>query len=259
MRYLATIGYWMVAVLLLACVTTSFGYDLRQALFLATSMLPGMFCAKRLLPDIFRTQRRKLVAGISVAAGVLVVEWLFIFFAHLCTQHDFWRDQLPFPVLFSNPAFLALLLAAIVIPEMLLARWLDVRLPRMRSVTFISERRKVTLSVADILYVESNDSEVMLHTADGDVFRTKTRISQWEHLLDDRFVRIHRSWLVNADHVAQVQPRQLTLGNRTLDISRKYREEVSARFRKQADRVAGVPFGTNESPDAAKCTGKVID
>lgn len=230
MRYLATIGYWLAAVLLLASVMAGFGYDFSQSLFLATAMLPGMFCAKMLLPGAFSAQRRRVVAVVCVAAGILVLEWLLLLLAHHHTQHDFWRDALPFPVLFSNPVFLALLLSAIVLPEALLARWLDARLPRMRTVTFISCRRKVTLQVADILCVESNDSEVMLHTAGGEVYRTKTRISQWERLLDDRFVRIHRAWLVNADHVDDVQPGQVTVGGRTLDISRKYRDEAAARF-----------------------------
>lgn len=230
MRYLATIGYRLAAVLLLASVQAGFGYDFRQALFLATSMLPGMFCAQLLLPGAFRAQRRRLVALACVAAGILVLVWLLLLLAHHCMQHDLWRDALPFPLLFSNPAFLALLLAAIVIPETLLARWLDAHLPRMRTVTFVSYRRKVTLPVADILCVESNDSEVMLHIADGQVFRTKTRISQWEQLLDDRFIRIHRAWLVNAERVVDVQPGELTVGTRTLDVARKYREQVAARF-----------------------------
>ncbi len=48
-----------------------------------------------------------------------------------------------------------------------------------------------------ILYVESNDNEVFIHAANGCSYRTRTRISQWEKLLDDRFVRIHRAYLVN--------------------------------------------------------------
>lgn len=235
MRYLTTIGYWLAAVVLLASVMAGLGYDFGQALFLATAMLPGMFCAKALLPAACGAQRRRGVAVVCVASGILVLEWTLLLLAHRCTQPVFWQERLPFPVLFSNPAFLALLLAAIVVPEALLSRWLDAYLPRMRTVSFISCRRKVTLQVADILYVESNDSEVSIHTADGGIFRTKTRISQWEQLLDQRFVRIHRSWLVNADHVAQVRPGQLTVGRRTLDISRKYRAEAAARLGKMAE------------------------
>lgn len=230
MRYLLTFGYWALAVLLLAGLTVSFGYDFDEALFIASSMLPGMFCAKLLLPAALRTPRRRAVAVLCVAFGALVVEWLSLLLVHRFSQQEHWRNPLPFPVLFSNPAFLTLLLAAIVVPEMLFARWIDARLPRMKRVTFVSERRKVTLAVADILYVESCDSEVLVHTVEGDVFRNRTRISQWEALLDERFVRIHRSYLVNADHVGDVQPGRLSVGGRTLEISRKYRERVAARF-----------------------------
>ena len=62
----------------------------------------------------------------------------------------------------------------------------------------------MTLPVGELLYVESNDTEVFLHTADGGLYPTRTRISQWERLLDDRFIRIHRAWLVNAERVSQI-------------------------------------------------------
>ncbi len=164
MRYLLTFGYWTLAVLLLAGLTVSFGYGFDEALFIASSMLPGMFCAKLLLPAALRTPRRRAVAVLCVAVGTLVVEWLSLLLVHRYSQLGHWQNPLPFPALFSNPAFLILLLAAIVVPEMLFARWIDARLPHMKRVTFVSERRKVTLAVADILYVESCDSEVLVHT-----------------------------------------------------------------------------------------------
>lgn len=230
MKHLAICAYWIVAVLLLAAVTGSFGYDFRQALFFATALLPGLFCARLLLPGALRSPRRRGVAVVSVAGGVLVVEWLALLLAYRYALRDSWPWQQEFPPLFSNPAFLVLVSAAIVVPEMVLERWLDDHLPRMKRVTFVSERRRTTLPVADILYVESNDSEVLLHAADGSVFRTKTRISHWEQLLDDRFVRIHRAFLVNAEQVTDAAPTQVCIGERTLDVSRKYRDAVIERF-----------------------------
>ena len=64
----------------------------------------------------------------------------------------------------------------------------------MQTVSFISERRKATLPVGELLYVESNDTEVFLHTADGGLYPTRTRISQWERLLDDRFIPTVLGW-----------------------------------------------------------------
>lgn len=226
MRYLATFGYWVAAVLILASVLTGFGYSFERASFLATAMLPGMFCAKFFLPEAFHAPRRRAVAVVAVSFGILVIEWLTMLLAHGYTQVVPWYDDLPFPMLFFNPLFLLLLLTAIVVPETLLTRYLDRLLPRTKRITFVSERRRVTLELVQIAYIESNDNEVLLHTLDGAVFRTKTRISQWERLLDDRFVRIHRAYLVNAACVEEAAGGQVVVAGRRFDFSRKYREQA---------------------------------
>lgn len=226
MRYLATFGYWVAAVLILASVLAGFGYSFERALFIATAMLPGMFCAKFFLPEACRAPRRRAVAVIAVSLGILVVEWLAMLLAHRYTQITPWYEDMPFPMLFFNPLFLVLLLTAIVVPETLLARYFDRRLLRTERIAFVSDRRRVTLELARIAYIESNDSEVLLHTLDGAVFRTKTRISQWEQLLDDRFVRIHRAYIVNAACVEEAAGGQVTVAGRTFELSRKYREQA---------------------------------
>lgn len=233
MRYLATFGYWVAAVLILASVLAGFGYPFDRALFVASAMLPGMFCAKFFLPEAFLAPRRRSVGVIAVSLGIVVVEWMAMLLAHRYTQAASWPEQVPFPALFSNPAFLVLLLAAVVIPETLLSRYLDRRLPRTKEIAFVSDRRRVTLGLAQIVYVESNDDEVLLHTLDGRSYRTKTRISQWERLLDDRFVRIHRAYIVNSEHVASVGGGQAVVAGRTFDLSRKYRERAMQRISEQ--------------------------
>ena len=226
MRYLATFGYWVAAVLILASVLAGFGYSFDRALFLATAMLPGMLCAKCFLPEACRAPRRRAVAVVAVSLGILVVEWLAMRLAHRYTQITPWHEELPFPTLFFNPFFLLLLLTAVVVPEALLTRYFDRRLPRTKRIAFVSDRRRVTLELACIAYIESNDSEVLLHTLDGAVFRTKTRISQWERLLDDRFVRIHRAYIVHAACVEEVAGGQVAVAGRRLELSRKYREQA---------------------------------
>ena len=230
MRYLATFGYWVAAVLILASVLAGFGYSFDRALFVASAMLPGMFCAKFFLPEAFRAPHRRGVAVIAVGFGIVVVEWLAMLLAHRYTQAAWRSEQMSFPTLFSNPAFLVLLLAAVVIPETLLSRYLDRRLPRPKTIAFVSDRRRVTLGLAQIVYVESNDDEVLLHTLDGRSYRTKTRISQWERLLDDRFVRIHRAYIVNSEHVVRVWGGRAVVAGRTFDLSRKYREGATQRI-----------------------------
>ena len=96
-------------------------------------------------------------------------------------------DEGGMPGLLLNPPFILLVLTALIAPEIALEKHLERRCPYARSISFVSDRRKITLDPAEISYVESNDSEVWIHTAGGLAYRTKTRISQWETQLDSRF------------------------------------------------------------------------
>ncbi|WP_148470328.1 LytTR family DNA-binding domain-containing protein [Alistipes sp.] len=235
MRYLVLFGYWMAAVLLLAAVCMSFDYGAGRSLFIATSMLPAVLCAQLFVPQALSAPRRRAVAVAGVCGGAVVVLWTSMLLASCCTQLV--HPSSDFPPLFSNPIFLLILLVAFVVPGHLLMAWLRRRQPAERNVRFISERRRVTLPLEAIVRIESNDSEVLIHTAEGAVYRTRTRISQWERLLDERFVRIHRAWIVNADCVTELSPQGVTAGGVSLEFSRKYRDgALAALERRRAER-----------------------
>ena len=229
MKHLATFLYWLAAVFALALILVSFDYRFGRALFLATSLLPGMFCAKFFLPMALRAERRRVLAVICVVASTLIIEWMSLLLASFHTTPSENLMRAPFPGLFLNPVFILIPLVAIVVPGELLSHYLKKKLSEERYVTFISDRRKVVLPIEAILYVESNDKEVLLHTQEGS-YRTRTCISQWAERLDDRFVRIHRAYLINIGHVSSWTPTQVTVQDRVLDISRTYRGSVAARF-----------------------------
>jgi DNA-binding LytR/AlgR family response regulator len=86
----------------------------------------------------------------------------------------------------------------------------------------------VTLRQAEIAYVESNDTEVRIVTASGDTYRNKTGISQWENLLGDGFLRIHRSYLVNTALSVLGAQDTVSINGTSLPVSRKYKENVKA-------------------------------
>ena len=130
-----------------------------------------------------------------------------------------------------NPAFLGLILTALSIGDYFWAKWLNKRYKaKDRTITFFSDRKSVTLPVADIAYVESNDTEVRVVTVHGESHRNKTGIGQWENLLGDDFLRIHRSYLVNTALAALTSPDTVTVGDARLPVSRKYKETVQSVF-----------------------------
>ena len=102
------------------------------------------------------------------------------------------------------------------------------RFPSTRPITFNSEHRKISLKKEDILYVESRDSEVWIMARDGQAYRNRNGITQWENLLGDGFLRIHRSFLVNVALASLGAQDTITVGDVQLPVSRKYKENVKA-------------------------------
>ena len=84
----------------------------------------------------------------------------------------------------------------------------------------------MTLRPSEIRYIESNGDEVWLPATEGCRFRNKSGISQWEALLGSGFLRIHRSFLVNRTFVTGCTTEEVFLGEVSLPVSRKYREQV---------------------------------
>jgi DNA-binding LytR/AlgR family response regulator len=93
-------------------------------------------------------------------------------------------------------------------------------------ITFCSDRKRVSLLPSQMLYIESCDTEVYIHTTDGRKLRNKTGISQWESALGYPFVRIHRAFLVNCNHVESYNQDTVKVGEESLPVSRKYQKDL---------------------------------
>ena len=131
------------------------------------------------------------------------------------------------PSILLNPVFLTLLLAMLFVSDTAFGKQLDKQFGKTpKNISFISDRKNVNLQTEQILFVESNDTETWVHTCNGDSYRNKTIISQWEQVLDEGFLRTHRSFLVNARYVTQVGSDCVMLGEITIPVSRKYKETV---------------------------------
>lgn len=60
----------------------------------------------------------------------------------------------------------------------------------------------------EIIYVETSNNCVVLHTEKGKFVKYQSLKSLSEHLCPDTFKRVHRSYLVNADFVDRIQKNQ---------------------------------------------------
>lgn len=228
-------GYWTIAVLLISLVVLSLGYTFPESLFIAATFLPGAFFSLYFPERISRSGGVKDI--LYVVAGILVVEISLILSAHfviLEMRNDFNAgvDFFELPDILVNPVFILVVIAAFASGNFFLWKKLEQKYPDMEGkVTFVSERRKVTLCKNEIDYIESNDTQTFVVANTGCRYRNRTPISQWESLLGTSFVRIHRSYLVRKDAVKDVLADSVSLaGGSVLPVSRSYRDKTAQSF-----------------------------
>ena len=234
MKRILLIIYWIVAVLLVAIALSSLDYKFWEALLIGTMFLPGALAAKFFFPKVNYNDRRAGIRDTAfVVLGILTAE-LFLFLAahyYICTLRD--RPELPFavrdiPHILTNPVFVAFILTALAAGCHFFESWLDKKFPVQNdSITFNSERKQVKLKVDEILYVESNDDVTTVVATEARHFKNYTPISRWEAILSPRFIRIHRSYLVNKTKVTRIDVDLLYIGDIQLPISRKYKDAVN--------------------------------
>jgi hypothetical protein len=228
MRIILRIAYWLAAIAILAAILVSLDYTLAQAVLIGL-----VFCPCALVLEYLMPKARKPMDKIYLSLAVLVAVILLILILHqfvwtTLTQGGYHLPEKEVAPMLINPAFLGLILTALSIGDYYWSQWLGRRFKaKDRSVTFFSERKSVTLPLADIAYVESNDTEVRLVTVSGESYRNKTGIGQWENLLGDDFLRIHRSYLVNIAHARLLNADTVAVGDAQLPVSRKYKDTVT--------------------------------
>ena len=230
-KTLIILGLWVVAIVLIAALVVSMGYSFPEALFIGVQFLPGVLAARYFLSKIsFRSRKAGIRDAIFVMLAILVAEIALVVQASVIIarmRHDLYWQYDDYPDTLFNPVFIGMVLALLIVGDTALARFLDRRYPAtQKPIHFVSERKTVSLLPDEILYIESNDKEVTVYATVDRRFRNKTGIGQWEDLLGDNFLRVHRSYLVNTTYANLASPDTVTVGTAELPVSRKYKEEV---------------------------------
>ena len=228
MRLLGKIAYWLAALTLLAAILVSLDYTLVQAVLISLIFCPCALALEYLMPKA-RQPMDKVYLSLAILVAVIVLILILHYSVWSGMDPLGYSDTKNVAPMLINPAFLGLILTTLSIGDYFWSKWLDKRFRKQdRTVTFFSERKSVTVRLSDIAYVESNDTEVRIVTTAGDAYRNKTGISQWENLLGDGFLRIHRSYLVNVALASLGAQDTITVGDVQLPVSRKYKENVKA-------------------------------
>ena len=232
-KILIIIAYWLVAIVLTTLLLVSLDYDLAEAGVMSLTFLPAALALSFFLPKVDRTKNRRdrILDSIFIILGVMAMTFQLIFSIQLVFIFLHGYDIMaawPIPAMLRNPVFVAGILAVLAYGHYRLVQWLNAQFPSTKPITFFSGYRKVSLYRDDILYIESRDSEVWVMAKDGQSYRNRNGISQWENLLGEGFLRIHRAFLVNVSHATLSTPDSVLVDGKELPVSRKNKEAVKA-------------------------------
>jgi len=86
------------------------------------------------------------------------------------------------------------------------------------------------IKINDIVFVESLRNYCRIKLIDSEITILKTLTSVQELLPESKFVRIHRSFLINKDQITSVSPSRIEINNMTIPVGRKYKDEVKEKL-----------------------------
>jgi DNA-binding LytR/AlgR family response regulator len=84
------------------------------------------------------------------------------------------------------------------------------------------DRKQVKVHLDSILYIESLKDYVKIHLAHENHI-TKSSISAFKEHLDERFIRLHRSYIVNSDKITAYTKNDIEIGQIEIPIGESYR------------------------------------
>jgi len=85
-----------------------------------------------------------------------------------------------------------------------------------------SNKKNIKIQLDEILYIESIKDYVRIHLSD-DKIMFKHGITAFEKKLDKRFLRVHRSYMVNADKVTAFTKNDIEIGEIEIPIGEYYK------------------------------------
>jgi len=86
------------------------------------------------------------------------------------------------------------------------------------------------IKINDIVFVESLRNYCRIKLNDSEITVLKTLTSIQELLPESKFVRIHRSFLINKDNITSVSPSKIEINHMTIPVGRKYKDEVKKKM-----------------------------
>ncbi|MFK7812403.1 MAG: LytR/AlgR family response regulator transcription factor [Maribacter sp.] len=92
---------------------------------------------------------------------------------------------------------------------------------------FVNKAKKQIKVVFDtILYAESLKDYIKIHFQEEEPLTVKESISAFEKRLDNRFIRLHRSYIVNSEKISAFTKNDVEIGRMEIPIGNNYKDNL---------------------------------
>lgn len=95
-----------------------------------------------------------------------------------------------------------------------------------------ADNKLVKILYDDVLFAEGLQNYVSIHTKSKKYITYLTFKSVEEYLPANRFIRVHKSYIVSAEKIDNIEGNGLHIGNHAIPISRNMKEEVMEKLLK---------------------------
>jgi DNA-binding LytR/AlgR family response regulator len=95
-----------------------------------------------------------------------------------------------------------------------------------------ADNKLVKIAFDDILFAEALQNYVTIHTKDKKYISYLTFRSVEEYLPTDKFIKIHKSYIVSAQKIDSIEGNEVRIGQHHIPISRNLKDEVMDRLLK---------------------------
>ncbi len=103
--------------------------------------------------------------------------------------------------------------------------------PRNNDFIFVKTEHKIQrVDLDDILYIEGLKDYISIFTASERVITLQNMKKMEETLPENRFIRVHKSYIVALDKIASIERGRIFIGEKVIPVGDTYREEFFKRL-----------------------------
>lgn len=100
-----------------------------------------------------------------------------------------------------------------------------------KSITIISNRKRIVLGISTILYVLMIGRKAEIHVSGGKVYETRTPLSELEETLGEGFVKVHRGCIVSVMAIHDITDSIVLSNGETLEYTKRKKNEIIDQLR----------------------------